>query len=172
MKAFKWRRWISIAIGGVALALALQPVLAQPVRLPAGLPALPGLGEAMQRDLRSGLALRGYDPVAYQSDGRAQAGRADLELVYRGIVWRFATRANREAFRDAPQAYEPAFAGFDPLGVADGRAVESNPQRFAVLDSRLFLFSTEESRRRFIDEVAQHRLAEANWPEVSRLIVR
>lgn len=172
MKAVTWQRWISIAVGGVALILALQPAFAQPVALPAGLPELPALGEEMQRDARSGLALRGYDPVAYQAEGRALAGRADYELSYQGYVWRFATAANREAFRDAPEVYEPAFAGFDPLAVTEGRAVESDPRRFAVLGSRLFLFRTEESRSRFVAEAALLVSAEANWPEVSRQIAR
>lgn len=172
MKAVTWQRWISLAVGGVALMLALHPVLAQPVALPPGLPALPGLGEEMQRDPRSGLALSGYDPVAYQAEGRALAGRPDYELNYRGFVWRFATAANREAFRDAPEVYEPAFAGFDPLAVTQGRAVESDPRRFAILGSRLFLFRTEESRSRFVAEAALQASAEANWPAVSRQIAR
>ena len=75
MKAVKWQRWISIAVGVLALAIAVQPVLAQPAALPHGLPELPAIGEEMQRDSRSGLALGGYDPVAYQAEGRAVSGR-------------------------------------------------------------------------------------------------
>ncbi|RDJ25360.1 hypothetical protein DWF00_15840 [Bosea caraganae] len=172
MKAVTWQRWISIAVGGFALMLVLQPAFAQPAALPAGLPELPALGEEMQRDTRSGLALRGYDPVAYQAEGRAVAGRPDYELSYQGYVWRFATAANREAFRDAPEAYEPAFAGFDPLAVSEGRAVESDPGRFAIVGSRLFLFRSEASRGRFMAETGLLASAEASWPEVSRQIAR
>lgn len=172
MKAATWQRWISIAVGGAALMLALQPVLAQPVTLPSGLPALPTLGEEMQRDLLSGLALRGYDPVAYQAEGRAVAGRPEYELILDGVAWRFATAANREAFRDAPDVYAPAFAGFDPLAVTEGRVVESDPRRFAVLGSRLFLFRSEESRSRFVAEAPLLAAAEAKWPAVSRQIAR
>ncbi len=172
MKAVKWQRWISIAVGGVALMLAIQPVLAQPAALPSGLPELPVLGETMLRDARSGLALRGYDPVAYQAEGRAVPGRAEHELLHDGVVWRFATAGNLAAFRDAPEVYEPAFAGFDPSALAEGRAVETDPHRFAILGSRLFLFRTDENRQRFVKESALHHLAEANWPAVSRLIAR
>lgn len=172
MKAVTWQRWISIAIGGAALVLALQPAFAGSAALPSGLPALPALGEEMQRDTRSGLALHGYDPVAYQAEGRALAGRPDYELSYRGHIWRFATAANRAAFREAPATYEPAFAGFDPLAVTQGRAVESDPRRFAILGSRLFLFRSEESRSRFLADTALLASAEANWSEVSRQIAR
>lgn len=172
MKAVKWQRWISIAVGVLALAIAVQPVLAQPAALPHGLPDLPAIGEEMQRDIRSGLALRGYDPVAYQAEGRAVSGRPDYELVYEGAVWRFSTASNREAFRDSPDIYEPAFAGFDPLAVADGRAVESDPRRFAIIDSRLFLFRSEENKRRFTQEASLRQLAQSNWQRVSRQIAR
>lgn len=172
MKAVKWQRWISIAVGVLALAIAVQPVLAQPAALPHGLPELPAIGEEMQRDSRSGLALGGYDPVAYQAEGRAVSGRPDYELIYDGAVWRFSTASNREAFRDSPGVYEPAFAGFDPLAVADGRVVETDPRRFAIIDSRLFLFRNEENRRRFTQETSLRQLAESNWQRVSQQIAR
>ena len=178
MKAVTWQRWISIAVGALALAVAIQPVFAaKPAPsanpgLPYGLPDLPALGEIMQRDLRSGLALNGYDPVAYQSDARATPGRAEYELIHRGTVWRFASAANREAFRDAPGVYEPAFAGFDPTGVADGRAVETDPRQFAVIDSRLYLFRTPQARSSFVADASLLRLAQAQWRDVYQVLAR
>ncbi|WNJ92052.1 YHS domain-containing (seleno)protein [Bosea sp. 685] len=193
MKAVTWQRWITIAVGALVLAIAVQPVLAtQPLAsapslssaqslssqdsvmpgLPSGLPQLPRLGETMQRDTPSGFALHGYDPVAYQLLARATPGRPDYELVHGGVVWRFASAANREAFRDAPDVYEPAFAGFDATGVADGRAVESDPHLFAVINSRLYLFRTGENRRRFLNNAALFQLAEAQWRDVYGTIAR
>ena len=187
MKAVTWQRWISIAAGILALTVAIQPVLAsapnvnaptlnapgQPVAgLPSGLPILPSLGEAMQRDLRSGLALNGFDPVAYQVEGRATPGHAEHELLHDGAVWWFASAANLEAFRDAPTVYAPAFAGFDPTGIVAGVAVDTDPRQFAIIGSRLFLFRTSENRRSFVENAAMLRLADGNWNEVSRTIAR
>ena len=172
MKAATWRGWISTAARILALSLVIQPALASTTSLPAGLPALPSVGETMQRDLRSGLALNGFDPVAYRTEGRATPGQADYELVHDGAVWRFASAANREAFRDAPEIYEPAFAGFDPTGVAEGIAVDTDPYQFAVIGTRLFLFRTPENRRSFIENAALLLRAKDNWDEVSRVIAR
>lgn len=172
MKAAAWQRSISIGASILALAAAHQPVLASTAGLPAGLPALPSLGETMQRDLRSGLALNGFDPVAYRAEGRATPGQADYELVHEGAVWRFASAANREAFRDAPAVYEPAFAGFDPTGVAAGVAVDTDPRLFAIVGTRLFLFRTPENRRSFVENAALQVRAEGNWAEVYRVIAR
>jgi YHS domain-containing protein len=183
MKAQAWRPWVSIAAAALAVALVVSPAaaanpaksaVAQPFSpgLPDGLPELPRLGEVMQRDLQSGLALNGFDPVAYQLAERAVAGRAEFELDHRGVVWRFASAANREAFRDAPEAYEPAFAGFDASGVANGVAVETDPRQFAVIGSRLFLFRTRENRDAFVADRARRQMAEARWSEVYQTIAR
>lgn len=172
MKAATWQRRISTAASVLILAMAVQPVLARPAALPAGLPELPSLGETMQRNLRSGLALNGFDPVAYRLEGRATPGWARYELVHDGAVWRFASAANREAFRDAPAVYEPAFAGFDPTGVAEGLAVDTDPRQFAVVGARLFLFRTPENRRSFLGNAALLRRAESNWAQVYRVIAR
>lgn len=172
MKAATWRGWLLPAACLLALAGAGPVARASTPGLPAGLPELPALGEVMQRDLRTGLAINGFDPVSYRL-GEPAAGLPAYELVQGGIVWRFASQANLEAFRDAPEIYAPAFAGFDPTGVADGAAVDSDPSQFAILDSRLFLFRTAENRRRFLQNagglLAQ---AEDRWTSVLRFVAR
>ena len=176
MKAATWRGWLPLAACLFALAGAAPTARAgmpSTPGLPAGLPELPGLGEVMQRDLRTGLAINGFDPVSYRLGGRPAPGSPDYELVQGGIVWRFASQANLEAFRDAPEIYAPAFAGFDPTGVADGAAVDSDPSQFAVIGARLFLFRTAENRHRFLqntgDLLAQ---AEDRWISVLRFVAR
>ena len=182
MKAATRQRWISLAVGMLALSLIVPAAIAStapavPRRpsmppLPAGLPALPSLGEVMQRDLRTGLAINGFDPISYRLGGKPGAGRPEHELIHDGSVWRFASRANLEAFRDAPEIYAPAFAGFDPIGVANGVAVDSDPSLFAIVGSRLFLFRSVENRRRFLQDAGSLALAEHRWRSVFRSVAR
>ena len=68
-------------------------------------------------DYRTGLAIHGYDPVAYFTDAVALAGRDALELRYEGVVWRFRNAGNRAAFAERPDVYMPQFGGYDPVGV-------------------------------------------------------
>lgn len=140
--------------------------------LPAGLPELPGLGEAMQRDNRTGLALSGFDPVAYFLNDAAVPGLPGYELLHNGAVWRFASAANRDAFREAPEVYTPRFGGFDASGVADGRAVDADPHRFAVIGAKLYFFRSDENRRRFLNEAALRAKAQERWPTVATSIAR
>lgn len=182
MKAATWRSRVGIAVAGLvatglggaaaAKARTAQEPLPATIGAPSGLPDLPALGEVMQRDEHSGLALSGFDPVAYRSDGRAVPGLARFELTHRGIVWRFVSAANRAAFGDAPDLYEPAFAGFDGLGVAEGRAIETNPTVFAVVGGRLVLFRTPENRQAFIAGNAAMARADARWRAVYETIAR
>lgn len=157
-------------VAGCALYLAAAPGRAS--ALPSGLPELPNLGEAMQRDNRTGLALSGFDPVAYFLNDAAVPGLPAYELIHEGAVWRFASAANRDAFREAPEVYTPRFGGLDASGVADGRAIDADPRRFAIIGSRLYFFRSDENRRRFLSEAALRAKAQERWPAVATLIAR
>ncbi len=175
MKAATWRGGLPLAACCLWLAgagLVARASTPGAPGLPAGLPELPALGEVMQRDLRTGLAINGFDPVSYRLGGRPTAGSPEYELVQDGIVWRFASQANLEAFRDAPAIYAPAFAGFDPTGVAEGAAVDSDPSQYAIIGSRLFLFRTAENRHRFLQNAGLLAQAKDRWNSVRRFVAR
>jgi hypothetical protein len=94
----------------------------------------------------SGYAISGFDPVAYFVDGGPVAGLGDYEFVYDRAVWRFRNEGNLNAFRQHPEVYEPLFGGYDPVTVAQGKAVVGRPGIWAVVGSRLMLFSSTENR--------------------------
>ena len=72
-------------------------------------------------DRNSGLAISGFDPVAYFIDGAASLGKGEFEASFAGAVWRFRNEGNRGAFMADPDIYMPRFGGYDPIGVARGR---------------------------------------------------
>ncbi len=102
-------------------------------------PALPRT-ERIVVDWHTGLAIAGYDPVAFFTDGKPMAGSADFELRYGGAVWRFANVGNRAAFAAQPDVYMPQYGGYDPVGVARGVAVAGNPNVWLIAGEKLFLF--------------------------------
>jgi len=126
--------------------------------------ATPGLNERVVADPASGIALFGYDPVAYFTEGRPVLGKRLFEAEWGGAAWRFASAANRAAFLSAPEVYAPQFGGYDPLAVARGRAAAGHPQVFAVLRDRLYLFRSPDARDTFADPAP----AVAEWPAVER----
>jgi hypothetical protein len=121
----------------------------------------------------TGLAISGFDPVAYFTTSRAVLGRADVETRFVGATWRFVNAGNREAFIDNPSVYMPTFGGYDPTGVARGVAVAGHPEVWLISGERLYLFRDRETRDAFIAS-AEELTAVANrqWPDVQRMLAR
>src|SRR5271156_6667735 len=109
---------------GVSFAVLAGLALALPVLAPN---AQAGLTERIVVDWHTGLAISGYDPVAFFTDGKPMPGSPDFELHYGGAVWRFANIGNRAAFAAQPDVYMPQYGGYDPVGVSHGVAVAGNP---------------------------------------------
>lgn len=128
--------------------------------------------EQVVADPKTGLAIFGYDPVAYFTDRAAGVGRGDLELNHAGVAWRFRNEGNRAAFARDPDTYMPRYGGYDPAGIAVGVARAGHPDFWVIRNDRLFLFYSEEARTAFTADPEQIALeAEANWPKVSRTLV-
>jgi hypothetical protein len=121
----------------------------------------------------TGLAIDGFDPVAYFVDAAAKAGRAELELRYGGASWRFGNEGNRAAFAIAPDIYAPRFGGHDPMAVIRGTATPGHPQLWLIAHQRLYLFYSAEARAAFArDPDSAIAAAERNWPELQPMLVR
>jgi hypothetical protein len=125
--------------------------------------------EQIVADHNTGLAIYGYDPVAYFTDRTPKVGREDLELRHAGVAWRFSNEGNRDAFRDDPDVYMPQYGGHDPVAISANVARSGHPDFWAIHNDRLFLFYSDDARMEFRRDPEHMALqAEANWPHVSR----
>lgn len=98
------------------------------------------LTERIVLDPQSGLAIYGYDPVAYVSEGMPELGSAEHEVKWAGAVWRFKSAANAALFEDHPARYAPRLGGYDPVVVLQGHAAPGNPHLFRIRPDGLYLF--------------------------------
>ncbi len=117
-------------------------------------------------DPNRGLALSGFDPVAYFTDEKPLMGHDDLELSFAGTTWRFRNEGNRAAFAQNPEVYLPMFGGYDPVAVARGVATPGHPQIWLVRGERLYLFYDAEARKVFSTTPGIAAEAEKKWPDV------
>ena len=117
----------------------------------------------------TGLAIEGFDPVAYFVEARPMPGLPDFEASQAGAVWRFRNEGNRASFAAHPEVYGPRFGGYDPIDLARGVTVAGNPRFWLISGQRLYLFGREENRDAFAAD-AERILQEANarWPELER----
>jgi hypothetical protein len=123
-------------------------------------------------DRNSGLAISGFDPVAYFTDAAALPGKDEYEQKVAGAVWRFRSAGNRAAFMADPNVYMPRFGGYDPVGVARGVAVAGNPLLWIISRERLYLFYAAERREEFAgDSDRTIAAADREWPSINRRLV-
>ncbi len=154
-------RWVAVLLGAFLSAAAAYR---------AG-PAGAATTELIVTDRHSGLAISGFDPVAYFTDGRARLGRGEFELRHDGVIWRFRNEGNRAAFAANPEVFAPRFGGYDPTAIARGASTAGNPEIWLIVQDRLYLFYSDADRdafaRNFERIVAA---ARQRWPEVARTL--
>jgi len=113
----------------------------------------------------SGLAIGGFDPVAYFTESLATQGLPDFEAAGSGAVWRFRNERNRASFVSHPKVYGPRFGGYDPVDVGRGVTYAGNPRIWLIVDQRLYLFGREQSRDAFAANPARFlKDADGRWP--------
>jgi hypothetical protein len=95
------------------------------------------------------LAIRGYDAVAYFTDGRPRHGLAEIEYEWDQQRYRFATADHRELFRANPTRYAPQFANFCAMSLSKGELVVADPEIWLINDDRLYLFGKPEGPELF-----------------------
>ena len=117
---------------------------------------------------KSGLAIQGYDPVAYFVNNKPVEGSKDITTVYNGITYQFATTQNRDAFKANPAKYEPQYGGWCAYAMgAKGEKVEVDPETFKVVNGKLYLFYNKYFNNTLKtwnkDEAHLKAMADKNW---------
>ena len=121
----------------------------------------------------SGVAIEGFDPVAYFADARPVRGMPDYEAAAAGAVWRFRNESNRAAFVAHPEIYGPQFGGYDPIDLARGVTYAGNPRFWMVSGQRLYLFGREENRTVFAADPARFlKEAMSRWPGLQQTLAQ
>ncbi|WP_299921186.1 YHS domain-containing (seleno)protein [uncultured Pelagimonas sp.] len=87
----------------------------------------------------TGLAMQGYDPVAYFTDGAPTKGDYQLTAVYNDATYWFSSEDNKAAFEANPEAYAPAYGGYCAFGTAMGFKFDGDPTLWKIVDEKLYL---------------------------------
>jgi len=114
---------------------------------------------------KSGVAIQGYDPVAFFTDHKPVKGKAAFSMSYQGAIYYFASKEHQELFKSEPSKYEPAFGGYCAYGVSKGKLVEVDVEAFQIVDGRLLLQYSRSVRDTFNkDTKGNLGKADMNWP--------
>ena len=129
--------------------------------------ALPAFGQtkALLNLDKNGVAIQGYDPVAFFTDSRPVKGKPELPARHNGALYYFASKEHRDLFKADPAKYEPAFGGYCAFGVSKGKLVEIDVDAFQIVKGRLLLQYSKGVRDDFNkDTKGNLSKAEVNWP--------
>ena len=92
-------------------------------------------------NLENGLAIEGYDPVAYFTLHKAVKGKKDLAVYNQGATYYFSSPENKEEFKKNPSYYEPQYGGWCAYAMgANGEKVSVDPETFKIINNKLYLF--------------------------------
>jgi YHS domain-containing protein len=94
-----------------------------------------------QFNLEKGIAINGYDAVAYYAQGKPVKGSKELAVMDDGITYYFSSVANKEEFKKNPSQYEPQYGGWCAYAMGtEGTKVDVDPETFKILNGKLYLF--------------------------------
>ena len=117
----------------------------------------------------NGVAIKGYDPVAFFKESKPVRGKDDFRFDYKGSTFIFSSADNRATFAADPEKYVPQYGGYCAFGTARGYKADIDPATFTVVDGRLYLnYNTQVQKEWAADRTRFIREADERWPAVSK----
>lgn len=112
----------------------------------------------------NGVAINGYDPVAYFQENKPIAGLEDYTYTWNGAKWQFASKENLEKFKQHPDQYAPQYGGHCAYGASRGYLAQTDPQAFTILENKLYLNYNLKVREEWMKDVnSRIKKADENW---------
>ena len=124
-------------------------------------------------NLDNGVAIQGYDPVAYFTKNKAVKGKKEWAVYHQGVTYYFSSVENKELFKSNAAKYEPEYGGWCAYAMgAKGEKVEIDPETFKIVNGKLFLFYNKFFNNTLKDwskdETNLHTKADASWVKIFR----
>ena len=150
---------IPILLIAAAVAMLAVVTLVGPRATAAEPPVFAGLVE--------GVAVGGYDPVGYFTEGKPVKGSEEFTLRHDGATWRFASAENRASFEADPVKYAPRYGGYCAYAVANGYTAKAEPDAWTIHDGKLYLNFDKSVQALWEKDIPGYvTKADANWPGV------
>jgi hypothetical protein len=117
----------------------------------------------------SGVAIKGYDTVAYFTEERAIKGKREFEFSWQNAHWHFVSATHRDMFAANPERYAPKFGGFCAMGVTRAKLFVADPEAWTIVDGKLYMKFNKATRDRWRPNKAENiKKAEENWAKMSK----
>jgi YHS domain-containing protein len=115
----------------------------------------------------SGVAINGYDPVAYFEAGKPVKGTNEFQYEWNGARWQFSSQQNLDSFKVDPEKFAPQFGGYCAFGMAENHKATTSPEAWTIVDGKLYLNYNDHVRKLWRENQNENiDLANTNWPHV------
>jgi len=108
------------------------------------------------------VAIKGYDPVAYFTEGKPVRGNASMAFDWDDSRYYFSSARHRDLFAADPDRYAPRFSGFCTTAILEGDRYEGDPAYWSIIDGKLYVFGTREGKESF-EKRPETKRAEQAW---------
>ncbi len=116
---------------------------------------------------RTGVAIKGYDPVAYFVDEKAVEGSKSYTSEWQGATWYFHDEKHRDLFAHVPEKYAPQYGGYCAYAVSKGSLAAVDPEAWTIHEGKLYLNLSRRVRELWSRDIPGNiAKADANWPAV------
>jgi YHS domain-containing protein len=117
-----------------------------------------------------GLAIKGYDPVAYFTAGKPTPGTAEFTAAYKRATYRFASAENRARFIATPEKFVPQYGGYCAYAIALNKIADIDPDDWAIINDKLYLNNGFLAQTLWsLDKSGNIAKGDQNWPLVPKL---
>ncbi len=117
--------------------------------------------------LFSDKAIKGYDTVAYFTEGKPVEGSSDFTTEYNEATWQFSSQGNLELFLANPEKYAPQYGGYCAYAVSQGQTASIKPELFTIHEGKLYLNYNESINQRWLKNKEAFIIdADQNWPKL------
>jgi hypothetical protein len=129
--------------------------------------AFAGMGGAVNKDSQ-GVALKGYDPVAYFERKQPVKGTPQFSHEWMNAKWLFSSAADRDRFAADPARYAPQYGGYCAYAVSQGHTAPIDPEAWRVVDGKLYLNYSKGVQKKWSEDIPGYiEKADRNWPAIS-----
>jgi YHS domain-containing protein len=117
-----------------------------------------------------GLAIKGYDPVAYFTISKPTPGSSSFSASYKGAVYRFASVEDRDRFIAEPEKFVPQYGGYCAYAISLNLIADIDPDQWAIVNNKLYLNNSFFSQTLWsFDKSGNIAQGDRNWPLVPKL---
>lgn len=118
---------------------------------------------------KEGIAIKGYDPVAYFTESKAVMGDKMFSYKWSGADWHFTNEKHLSMFKENPEKYAPCYGGFCAYGVSDDHLSSTDPTAWTIVDGKLYLNYNTGVKKLFNKKLNENIMkAEKNWPGLNK----